>query len=48
MVGGKQPSFKAEAVMMASMATWPEFNEDELIRAVKQYQRRVRKFGGLA
>ncbi len=38
----------AYAELFVTEATWPEFNEAELIRAVKQYQQRVRKFGGLA
>ena len=30
-----------------TQVTWPEFDEDELFKAVLAYQSRVRKFGGL-
>lgn len=38
----------AYAELFVTETTWPEFGEDELIAAVAQYQKRVRKFGGLA
>ena len=28
--------------------TWPEFGEEELLAGIAQYQKRTRKFGGLA
>ena len=37
----------AYAEMFVTPVTWPEFGPDELIEAVKQYQGRTRKFGGL-
>lgn len=38
----------AYSELFVTQTTWPEFGEDELIQAVLQYQKRVRKFGGLA
>lgn len=37
----------AYAELFVTDKTWPEFDAAELIRAVGQYQKRVRKFGGL-
>ena len=38
----------AYSELFVTQTTWPEFGEKELLEAVKQYQQRVRKFGGLA
>ena len=38
----------AYAELHVTDVTWPEFGEAELFTAVKHYQKRVRKFGGLA
>jgi len=38
----------AYAELHVTDVTWPEFGEPELFDAVKHYQKRVRKFGGLA
>lgn len=38
----------AYAELWVTEATWPEFDGDRLIEAVLAYQKRLRKFGGLA
>jgi len=38
----------AYAELYVTQTTWPEFGEAELFEAVKQFQNRTRKFGGLA
>lgn len=38
----------AYAELYVTEVTWPEFGLHQLIEAVKQYQKRTRKFGGLA
>lgn len=38
----------AYAELFVTDVTWPEFGLNQLIEAVKQYQKRTRKFGGLA
>lgn len=38
----------AYAELYVTDTTWPEFGEPELLEAVKHYQQRTRKFGGLA
>jgi undecaprenyl diphosphate synthase len=37
----------AYAELFVTPVTWPEFGMDQLLEGVKQYQNRVRKFGGL-
>ncbi len=37
----------AYAELYVTEVTWPEFGEGELIEAVRHYQKRIRKFGGL-
>lgn len=37
----------AYSELYVTETTWPEFGEKELLEAVAQYQKRVRKFGGL-
>ncbi len=38
----------AYAELYVTNRTWPEFHREELLKAVLHYQKRVRKFGGLA
>lgn len=38
----------AYAELYVTDSPWPEFGEEELFAAVTQFQRRIRKFGGLA
>lgn len=38
----------AYSELFVTDTNWPEFGEQELLQAVHQYQKRVRKFGGLA
>lgn len=38
----------AYAELFVTPVTWPEFGEAELLEAVLQFQKRTRKFGGLA
>jgi undecaprenyl diphosphate synthase len=38
----------AYSELFVTETTWPEFKEKELLEAVAHYQKRIRKFGGLA
>ncbi|MFM9874409.1 MAG: polyprenyl diphosphate synthase [Fimbriimonadaceae bacterium] len=38
----------AYSELFVTQTTWPEFGEKELLESVSHYQKRVRKFGGLA
>lgn len=38
----------AYSELFVTDVTWPEFGETELLQAVAHYQKRIRKFGGLA
>jgi undecaprenyl diphosphate synthase len=38
----------AYSELFVSNVTWPEFGEAQLLEAVAHYQKRIRKFGGLA
>jgi undecaprenyl diphosphate synthase len=38
----------AYAELVVTETTWPEFKQEDLFTAVREYQTRVRKFGGVA